>query len=237
MNPGDWNEELSQNFISHLPELVTDEDNSELNKQVEEDEILKDINQFNPDKAPGPDGFTIHFYKRCWSIIKFDYIRMLRYVHRSYRLGGATNSDFLSLLPKEKGSSSFDRFRLISLCNVSYKIMAKIISNRLKPLLNSSILPNQWGFVACRKIWDNIILFQEAIHSSHNPGEKGMTIKIDMANAFDRVNHEFLKYVLKKIGFTHHFISWINSCIAHPWIAMLINGRLAPFFQATRGLR
>jgi hypothetical protein len=102
---------------------------------VEEEEILKAINQFNPDKAPGPDGFTIHFFKICWSIIKFDYIRMLRYVQRSHRLGGATNSDFLALLPKEKGSSSFDRFKPISLCNVSYKIMAKIISNRLKPLL------------------------------------------------------------------------------------------------------
>jgi hypothetical protein len=64
-----------------------------------------------------------------------------------------------------------------------------------------------------------------------------MAIKIDMANAFDRVNHEFLKSVLKKFGFNHLFISWINSCIAHPWIAPLINGRPTPFFQATRGLR
>jgi hypothetical protein len=97
---------------------------------------------------------------------------MLSYVQRSYHLGGATNSTFLALFPKEKGSSSFDIFRPISLCNVSYKIMAKIISNRLKPLLNSLILPKQGGFVEGRKIWDNIILVQEAIHSSHSHGEK-----------------------------------------------------------------
>jgi hypothetical protein len=162
---------------------------------------------------------------------------MLRYVQRSHCLGGATNLTFLALFPKEKGSSSFDRFRPISLCNVSYKIMAKIISNRLKPLLSSLILSNQGGFVAGRQIWDNIILVQEEIHSSHKRGEKGMAIKIDMENAFDRVNHDFLKVVLIFFGFNHLFISWINSCIENPWITPLINGRPTHFFKATRGLR
>jgi hypothetical protein len=105
----------------------------ELNKLVSEEEIFAAIKQFNPDKAPGLDGFTIHFYIRCWSIIKFDFIRMIHYVHKSSHMGGATNSSFLALIPKEKNASSFDRFHPISLCNVSYKIMAKIIANRLKP--------------------------------------------------------------------------------------------------------
>jgi hypothetical protein len=64
-----------------------------------------------------------------------------------------------------------------------------------------------------------------------------MAMKIYMANAFDRVNHDFLKSVLKKIGFNPLFISWTNSRISHPWIALLFNGRSAPFFQSTRGLR
>jgi hypothetical protein len=64
-----------------------------------------------------------------------------------------------------------------------------------------------------------------------------MVIKIDMENAFDRVKHSFLFEVLKKFGFNHSFISWIGACITTPWIAPLINGRPAPFFQATRGLR
>jgi hypothetical protein len=115
--------------------------------------------------------------------------------------------------------------------------MAKIIANRLKPLLNSLILPNQGGFVAGRQIWDNIILVQEAIHSSFKRGEKGMVIKLDMENAFDRVNQDFLKAVLQKFGFDTTFISWIDACISSPWIAPLINGRPTPFFKASRGLR
>jgi hypothetical protein len=142
---------------------------------------------------------------KCWSIIKFDLIRMIQYVHKYARMGGATNSTFLALIPKDKNASSFDRFQTISFCNVSYKIMAKIIANRIKPLLRRLILPNQGGFVEKRQIWDNIILVQEAIHSS-NKGEKGMIIKIDMENTFDRVSHNFIYEVLKKFGFNHDFI-------------------------------
>jgi hypothetical protein len=112
----------------------------------------------------------------------------------------------------------------ISLCNVSYKILAKIITNRLNNLLPQLILPNQGGFVEKIQIWDNITLVQEVIHSSFNNREKWMVIKIYMENAFDRVKHEFLYAVLKKFGFNHSFISWIGACISTPWIAPLING-------------
>jgi hypothetical protein len=64
-----------------------------------------------------------------------------------------------------------------------------------------------------------------------------MVINLDMANAFDKVSHGFLKEVLKKIGFDQAFISWIGTCISTPWIAPLINGRPTPFFKASRGLR
>jgi hypothetical protein len=109
---------------------------------------------------------------------------MIQYVHKSSCMGGATNSSFLALTPKEKNASSFDIFCPIYLCNVSYKIMSKIIANRLKPFLCNLILSNQGGFVEKWKIWDNIILVHEAIHSSYNQSEKGMVIKIDMDNAF-----------------------------------------------------
>jgi hypothetical protein len=77
---------------------------------------------------------------------------MLRYVQKSNRMGGATIFAFLTLILKEKGVASFDRFRPIFLYNVSYKIVSKIIVDRLKPFLNSLILPNQGGFIAGRQI-------------------------------------------------------------------------------------
>jgi hypothetical protein len=64
-----------------------------------------------------------------------------------------------------------------------------------------------------------------------------MAIKLDMENAFDRVEHNFLFKVMEKFGFSQNFIAWTESCIASPWIAPLLNGRPGPFFKASRGLR
>jgi hypothetical protein len=67
-------EELCEQYLSHIPSKIKEEDNLELNKPFTEEEILAAINQFNPNKDLGLDGFTIHLCKRCWSIIKFDFI-------------------------------------------------------------------------------------------------------------------------------------------------------------------
>ena len=140
------------------------------------------------DKAPGPDGFPICFYKTCWDIIKVDLIKMVQGFMRKAKIGGGTNSTYLALIPKETNPETFTRFRPISLCNASYKILAKLLANRIKPLLNRLISSNQGGFVEGRHILDNVIQVQETIHSSKQRKEKGMLIKLDMANAFDRVN-------------------------------------------------
>lgn len=87
------------------------------------------------------------------------------------------------------------------------------------------------------KITDNVIIVQEAIHSSIQRKERGMIFNIDMANSFDRVNHNFLVAALRKFGFSTNFIEIIQACISNPWIAPLINGWPSKFFQSTRGLR
>jgi hypothetical protein len=78
---------------------------------------------------------------------------------------------------------------------------------------------------------------QEALHSSIRRKDKGMIIKLDLANAFDRVRHNFLFKVMENFGFAPVFVNWIKVCIGSPWIAPLVNGRVTKFFQASRGLR
>ena len=103
-----------------------------------------------PDKAPGPDSFSIHFYRICRPVIKYDLLCMISSFLIKSKVGGCTNSTFLALIPKEVNPSSFDRFRPISLCNASYKILAKLLANRLKPLLGSLISPQQGGLLKVR---------------------------------------------------------------------------------------
>ena len=190
----------------------------------------------DPNKAPSLDGFTARFLKSCWKIIKKDLLKMVRKSQNCNKIGGSTNSTFLALIPKEKGATSFDRFRPISLCNIGYKFITKVIVNRIKEVLPSIIPENQGGFIQGRQIADNIILVQEAIHSSISHREKGMVIKLDLTNAFDRVNYDFLFQVMLRFGFDPGFVRWIQACIKSPWIAPLVNGRTNNFFKASRGL-
>ena len=159
---------------------------------------------------------------------------MIKSFQLKAKVGGCTKSTFLALIPKEVKPSTFDRFCPISLCNASYKILAKLLANRLKPLLGKLISPLQGGFVKGRHILDNVIQVQEAMHSSFNRKKKGMLIiKLDMANAFDRVKLSFLCQILNSFGFSSAFINLIKHCTNKPLIAHLVNGRPAHFFQAS----
>jgi hypothetical protein len=136
-----------ERMLENIPKLLSQEYNDNLNKEVTKEEIWEVDKSMNPNKALGPNGFSTHFYQKCWYLIKHDLTRMVQYVHRSGKIGGSTNSTFLALIPKESNPSSFAIFRPISLCNFSYEIISKIIANQIKPLLHILISPNQGGFV------------------------------------------------------------------------------------------
>eukprot|EP00253_Pinus_taeda_P008759 PITA_08759 len=152
---GEETEEIE--FLNHIPSLVSVEDNADLCKPVTEEEIIKTIWSMDSDKAPGPDGFTIHFYKVCWDIIKNDLQKMVRGFMSKAKVGGNTNSTYLALIPKDSNPETFARLRPISLCNASYKILAKLLANRMKPMLPRIISTAQGGFVKGRHILDNVI--------------------------------------------------------------------------------
>lgn len=229
--------EDSSDFVNIIEEKVTEAQNCDLDKEITMEEVELAISSMPLDKAPGPDGFTVSFYKTHWETIKKDFIRMVRNFQRKNKLGSSVKSSFLALIPKDPNPQSYDRFRPISLCNVSYKIISKILANRLKRILPSIISDNQGGFLPKRHISDNVILIQEAIHSSVARQEKGMIIKLDMASAFDRVNHSFLEKVLTKFGISRPFINKVMECVTQNWTAPLINGRPCRAFKSTRGLR
>ena len=80
---------------------MSKEDNATLMKPFTDEEINNVIWSMEPDKAPGPDGFSINFYRNCWEIIKIDLLRMIKSFQQKSKVGGSVNSTFLSLIPKE----------------------------------------------------------------------------------------------------------------------------------------
>eukprot|EP00253_Pinus_taeda_P008466 PITA_08466 len=224
-------------FWEAVPPRISPSMNQQLEANISVQEIKDALSDMEPDKAPGPDGFIARFLQTCWQIVEKYLYKMILKSQTFQKIGGSTNSTFLALIPKEKVAKEFNRFCPISLYNIGYKLITKVIANRLKGILPAIIPENQGGFVQGRQLADNFILVQEAIHSSQLRKEKGMVIKLDLANAFDRVRLSFLWEVLKKFGFGMGFLKWIHACIVDPWITPLVNGRAAGFFKALRGLR
>jgi len=87
-------------MLGHIPQKISTEDNISLEKDVIEEEISCAIWSLEQEKAPGPDGFSIIFFKHFWDLIKFDLCKMINYTLQKKKLGDATNSIFPSLIPK-----------------------------------------------------------------------------------------------------------------------------------------
>ena len=99
-------------------------------------EVEEAVNQMALGKSPGPDGFTTNFFHHFWDLVKEDVLDIVEESRTKMGVPKAFNATFLTLIPKEAGVDSPDKFRPILLCNVIYKIISKVIANRLKPLLS-----------------------------------------------------------------------------------------------------
>ena len=122
-------------MFSHIPKLVTKDHNQIIYKSIKMDEVETPVNQMAKDKVPGPNGFTTNFFHASWNWLKEEIVDL---VEDSQKLGTiikVLNSTFLALIPKESGTEHPGKLRPISLCNVIYKIISKVIANHLKPIL------------------------------------------------------------------------------------------------------
>ena len=162
--------------MRHIPRLVVEEHNQNLRKPITPEEVDQAVQEMPNGMAPEPDGFTLDLFKSYWDVVKQDIYDIVEDSRKYSYVLKALNSTFITLIPKEKEARTPDRFRPIALCNVVYKIISKVIENRLKPLLPIIISKEQLGFVEGRKILDNIIHAHEIIHSLKSRKKASMII-------------------------------------------------------------
>lgn len=136
-------------------------------KPVTVSEIEEAIKNANPNKAPGPDGFDAHFFKVCWPIIGKDVCDSIIDFFKHGSMLKQLKHTFIVLDPKSEDARSPDKFRPIALTNELYKIISRILMNRLKPIMTKIVGPMQSAFVPGRNISDNILLAQDLIHNFH----------------------------------------------------------------------
>ncbi|RVW50857.1 Transposon TX1 uncharacterized 149 kDa protein [Vitis vinifera] len=216
---------------------ISEESASRLDSPFAEAEIFNAIFQLDRDKAPGPDGFTIAVFQDCWDVIKEDLVRVFAEFHNSGIINQNTNASFIVLLPKKSQSKKISDFRPISLITCLYKIIAKVLSGRLRGVLQETIHSTQGAFVQGRQILDAVLIANEIVDEKKRSGEEGVVFKIDFEKAYDHVKWDFLDHVLEKKGFSSKWRSWMRGCLSSVSYAILVNGNAKGWVKAARGLR
>jgi len=178
------------NFLSEIQPSISTQTNGWLLKPATEEEIRQALFMMHPGKAPGPDGMTALFFQHSWHIIKTDLVELVNNFLLTGELDTLLNITNICMIPKTERPTRMTELRPISLCNVGYKIISKVLCQRLKICLPSLISETQSAFVAGRLISDNILIAQEMFHGLRaNKACQGkfMAIKTDMSKAYDRL--------------------------------------------------
>jgi len=192
-----------------------------------------------PYKALGPNGFHCIFFKQYWHIVGDDIFHMVHSTFHTGHFDPEISKTLISLIPKTDSPNTYKDFIPISLCNIIYKSITKVLVHRLRPILNNIIGPYKSSFLPGRGTSDNSIVLQEIVHfMRRSKNKKGyVAFKLDLEKAFDNVNWDFLNYCLHDFGFLDITIKLIMHCVLSSTFSILWNDNKMPPFKPSHGLR
>ncbi|KAL2225109.1 UNVERIFIED_CONTAM: hypothetical protein Sindi_3044700 [Sesamum indicum] len=217
---------------------ITDEEANQLLLPLSADDVKQAVFDIADDKAPGPDGYSSRFFKAAWPVVGEEVTRAVLDFFSTGKLLKQINSTILALIPKVHTPMSVNDFRPISCCNVLYKIIAKLLVQKISVLLDKIVSPCQTAFIPGRSMGDNIMLAQE-LFSRYNQMRlpPRCALKVDIRKAYDTVEWDFLLAVLQLFGFPPTFTRWIEECVSTTSFSIGLNGKPHGFFAGARGLR
>ena len=180
---------------------IEEEERLSLEKEFSKEEVIQVLREMESDKAPGPDGFTMAFFHKCWSVVEKDVMNFFDYFHRHSMFERYLNASFLTLICKKCNAVSIKDFRPISLVGSVYKLLSKVLANKLRAVLDNLISKSQNSFVGGRQILDSVFIANECLDSRLKSRLLGVVCKLDIEKAYDHVNRKALFYLLGRMVF------------------------------------
>jgi hypothetical protein len=157
--------------------------------------------------------------------------------HRNGKLAKGLNSTFIALIPKVESPQRLNEFRPISLVGSLYKIVAKLLANRLRLVIGSVISEAQTAFVRDRQILDGILIANEVVDEARKYKKELLLFKVDFEKAYDSVDWGYLDAVLGKMEFPPLWRKWMRECVCTAKASVLVNDSPTDEFPLERGLR
>ena len=229
-------EENMELTTSSIQNKISGEDKDWCDSQLTEKEIEAAMNNLNKNKSPGTDGLSGEFYEAFKDSLAPILFRIYNNMQSRNCTPETLTLGLITIIYKNRGDRSLlENYRPISLLNTDYKILAKVLANRLKSVIASIINWSQAYSIPGRDITDTILSVKETIN--HMTKQGGIYLGVDLEKAFDRVEHQFLWAVLSKFGFGNNFINWIKLLYNNAYSCVKCNGFITDKIQIQRSVR
>ena len=229
----------TQEILQAVENNVTEEERGILGMYVTTEEVRGTINMLNSNKSPGIDGFTSEFYKAYIDELSEDIAELYNNAFMKGILDENITEGIITLLYKKNCPSHIKNWRPISLLNIDYKILSKLMANRLKPIMKKLIKKHQSCGVKGRSIHDNIetvIKLMEYVNE-YAWRDGCYLLCVDLEKAFDRIEHQYMYSTLAKFGLGNRFIKWVKLMYTDIRSQVLINGHLSNKIKIERSVR
>eukprot|EP00798_Chlamydomonas_sp_ICE-L_P027571 gene27571-biopygen11495 len=219
---------------SSLPQSVADEVGS---LTVRPGECRIAIRRSPPGKSPGPDGIPIELYRTFAD----SFTPLLCRLYSAMGTKGLLPPEFLegSLIILGKGGDKLDagNYRPITLVNTDYRILAKVLANRLGPVMNRIISPEQSAFLPCRQIGDAILFLQLLPELLKSQNKSGVLAFLDFRKAYNTLDRAFLFQCLEVAGLGGGFLTWVRLLLSSTATRAMVNGFRSRAFEFLAGVR
>ncbi|KAE8729397.1 hypothetical protein F3Y22_tig00003715pilonHSYRG00041 [Hibiscus syriacus] len=216
---------------------LSGDQSSKLEEHFFEQKIWQAIASSDSSKAPGPNGFTMGFFKRCWPSLKEFVMIFFKDLCFGRKWEHGVNHAFITLIPKKLNLDSVEDFRPISLVGSLYKIISKVLSKRLSCCVGDIISQSQFAFIPRRQLLDCAFIANEGIDYWRKQMLEGVVLKVDFHRAYDSVEWPILFRAMSEMGFGNRWSSWILQCLSSASISVLVNGSPSEEFPMAKGLR
>lgn len=157
--------------------------------------------------------------------------------HDQARLLNDITTYFITLIPKSDNSKKLDEFRPICLFSCLYRNVSKILVVRLKLVIGILVSTCQSTFIQGRHMLDGVLVLNEILYFSKRNKRECILVNTDFEKAYDCVFWEFLRYVIRRMNFSHKWISWMEATMFSRFMSLLVNNSTTRYFQFFRGLR
>ena len=230
-------EEIWKDLLDGLPTL-SDQDRTTLDEEVTVEECLEALRSMSNGRSPGEDGITTEVWRAVFPTIGKHYVRMLNVARSHGRFRPGFLNALLTLLKKAgTPDGPIKNYRPLSLMNVDYKILSKVLNSRLRKTIGNIINDDQTCSIPGRSIHDNIHLIRSIIEYHARRKEPMGLILWDQEKAFDRINHRYLMAALRAFGFGQEFVNWVTLLYTNGTFRIRVNSSVTTPIAFQCGVR